>query len=137
MKKLIIIALGTFAFWAIFNLGDSKEGKTQEEIQIAAFLLDEIVIKQFIAEVTAYSPPLFPKGQLTFSETPVGPGTIAVDPKIISLGSKVKIQGFDETFHALDTGRLIKGEKIDIWMPSLQEALEWGRRRVEIKIVIE
>jgi len=49
--------------------------------------------------------------------TPVAWSTIAVDPKVIPLGSRVKISGFpDKVFTATDTGGAIKGKHIDVFM---------------------
>ena len=62
-------------------------------------------------------------------------GTVAVDTKIISLGTKLKIEGFDTIFEALDIGGAIKKDKIDIWFPTHQEALNWGRQKRKVWIV--
>lgn len=55
--------------------------------------------------------------------------TIAVDPSVIPLGSKVKIG--DTVYTAEDTGAAIKGNRIDIFFESHKEALDWGRQTVE------
>ena len=70
--------------------------------------------------------------------------TIAVDPKIIPLNSKVKIT-FDEqykhlngVYYARDTGGAIKGYKIDVFMGdgvSKQVSRNFGKREVRIEIV--
>lgn len=62
--------------------------------------------------------------------------TIAVDPRVIPLGSKVHIEGMG-TFIAEDTGGLIKGHIIDIFMNTEQECIKWGRQNIEIKIIKE
>lgn len=54
--------------------------------------------------------------------------TIAVDPKIIPLGSKVHIEGFGD-YIAEDTGGAIKGYKIDIYFQTHQDALNFGRKK--------
>lgn len=59
---------------------------------------------------------------------------IAVDPKIIPLGSKVWVEGYGYAI-AGDTGGAIKGNKVDLFMPNRQDALNWGRRTVTVKIV--
>jgi 3D (Asp-Asp-Asp) domain-containing protein len=59
--------------------------------------------------------------------------TIAVDPKVIPLGTKVLING--QTYVAEDTGSAIKGNKIDIYQDSHSSALNWGRRTVDIYLV--
>jgi len=62
-------------------------------------------------------------------------GTIAVDPSVIPYGTKVYIPMFDKIFIAEDCGGAIKGNKIDIYMNSVQESLNFGRRNIEIKIL--
>ena len=62
-------------------------------------------------------------------------GTIAVDPKVIPYGTKVYIPQFNKTFIAEDCGGAIKGNKIDIYMNSKQECINWGRRTIDIYIV--
>lgn len=59
---------------------------------------------------------------------------IAVDPNVIPLGSRVEIQGMG-TFIAGDTGGAITGNKIDIFMPNRSDALAFGRRTVQIRIL--
>lgn len=59
---------------------------------------------------------------------------IAVDPRVIPLGSKVYVEGYG-TAIAGDTGGAIKGNRIDILVPSEQEAVNWGRRTVKITVL--
>lgn len=84
-------------------------------------------------EATAYGPPLFPQGQTTKSGAPVGPGSIAVDPSVIRLGTQLFVEGYGFGI-ANDTGALIVGDRIDVWLPSEKECLEWGRRRVKVMV---
>ncbi|WP_277587590.1 LysM peptidoglycan-binding and 3D domain-containing protein [Psychrobacillus antarcticus] len=59
---------------------------------------------------------------------------ISVDPSVIPLGSKVWVEGYGEAI-AGDTGGAIKGNKIDVFIPSKQDALNWGRKTVTVKIL--
>lgn len=59
---------------------------------------------------------------------------IAVDPSVIPLGSKVWVEGYGEAI-AGDTGGAIKGNKIDVFIPSQGAALDWGRKNVTIKVL--
>ncbi len=60
--------------------------------------------------------------------------TIAVDTSVIPFGTKVIING--NTYVAEDTGSAIKGNKIDIYFDNHSDALKWGRRTIEIEVVI-
>lgn len=59
--------------------------------------------------------------------------TIAVDTKVIPFGTKVLING--KKYVAEDTGSAIKGNKIDIYFDSHEEALEYGKKILEIEIM--
>jgi 3D (Asp-Asp-Asp) domain-containing protein/peptidoglycan hydrolase CwlO-like protein len=69
----------------------------------------------------------------TASGLPVGVGLIAVDPSVIPLGTRVFVPGYGPAV-AADVGSAIKGEIIDLWMPSTAAARAWGRRTVTITI---
>ncbi|MBW8350077.1 LysM peptidoglycan-binding domain-containing protein [Bacillus sp. IITD106] len=58
---------------------------------------------------------------------------ISVDPKVIPLGTKVWVEGYGEAI-AGDTGGAMKGNKIDIHLPTKAKALQWGVRTVNIKV---
>lgn len=59
---------------------------------------------------------------------------IAVDPSVIPLGSKVYVEGYGEAI-AGDTGGAIKGNKIDLLMPTQEQAIQFGRQSVQITIL--
>lgn len=65
---------------------------------------------------------------------PLSLSTIAVDPSVIPLGTKVYIPGYGYAI-ASDTGGLIKGNIIDLYMNSEVECINWGRRSVTLHIV--
>lgn len=69
----------------------------------------------------------------TASGLPVGVGVIAVDPGVIPLGTRVIVPGYGPAV-AADVGSAIRGNIIDLWMPSTKQALAWGRRTVTITI---
>lgn len=63
-------------------------------------------------------------------------GTVAVDKEVVSLGSKLVIEGFPDTiFMAEDVGGAIKGKHIDLWFPSHSEAKEFGVQKIVVKFV--
>ncbi|MBY0027683.1 LysM peptidoglycan-binding domain-containing protein [Priestia aryabhattai] len=59
---------------------------------------------------------------------------IAVDPSVIPLGSKVYVEGYGEAV-AADTGGAIKGNRIDIFVPSEGDAQQFGRKSVKITVM--
>ena len=65
---------------------------------------------------------------------PNGISTIAVDPSIIPLGSKVYIPGYGMAI-AADTGGAIKGNKIDLFLNSENDCINWGVQTVSLYII--
>lgn len=60
-------------------------------------------------------------------------GAIAC-PFWMPLGSSVFVKG--RRLECKDRGGAIRGNRLDIWFPSCEEALEWGRRKLSAKIII-
>jgi len=71
---------------------------------------------------------------ITRCGTKVNRGTVSVDPRIIPLKTKLYIEGYGEAT-ALDTGGAIKGNRIDLYMETKKEALEWGLKEVKVFIL--
>lgn len=98
----------------------------------------DTVVKEFTVSATAYTASC--KGCSGITKTGINlkknPGlkVIAVDPKVIKLGTKVYVEGYGYAV-AGDTGGAIKGNKIDVFIPSQSQALKWGRKNVKIKIL--
>ncbi|WP_337017546.1 ubiquitin-like domain-containing protein [Oceanobacillus massiliensis] len=59
---------------------------------------------------------------------------IAVDPSVIPLGTKVWVEGYGEAI-AGDSGGHIKGNRIDVHVPSKSAAYSWGVKTVQVKIL--
>lgn len=66
--------------------------------------------------------------------TPLVDGVVAVDPRIIPLGTKLYVEGYGFAY-ACDTGSAIKGNRIDLLMPSYSASSAWGRRRVKVHVL--
>ncbi len=67
-------------------------------------------------------------------------GVVAVDPKVIPLGTKLYIESADGSYVygeavAGDTGGAIKGNRIDLFMDSYSECMQFGRRKVNVYIL--
>jgi 3D (Asp-Asp-Asp) domain-containing protein len=87
-------------------------------------------------EATAYC-----YGSVTKTGTsPVEGRTIAVDPEVIPLGSRVYVscESWPEVngwYIAEDTGGAIKGNIIDVYMQDYDTCLQFGRRQVEVRVL--
>ncbi|MFJ7931999.1 ubiquitin-like domain-containing protein [Peribacillus sp. NPDC096448] len=63
-----------------------------------------------------------------------GAKIIAVDPSVIPMGSKVYVEGYGYAV-AADKGGAIKGNKIDVFFSSKNDAYRWGVKRVKIRVL--
>lgn len=91
---------------------------------------------------TAYEPgprstgksPGSPGYGVTASGLPAGYGVVAVDPRVIPLGTRLYIPGYGFAI-AGDTGGAIVGQRIDVGFATEEEALNFGRRMVDVYIL--
>ena len=135
MKKtffifLIVIYTG---FVLVSTLGSFPplEIKTKP-VAVPLSKIDKGTAEKILVTATAYGPPLFPENSLTKTGQPVGWGVVAVDPGFIPLGATLSFpEEFPgKKFSALDTGRRIKGAKVDIWLPTEEATNEFGRKKI-------
>lgn len=82
---------------------------------------------------TAYASGSGGAGWRTATGTGVYKGIVAVDPRVIPLGTKLYIDGYGPAV-AADTGGAIKGNRIDLGFGSHAEAIQFGRRSVTVHI---
>lgn len=84
--------------------------------------------------------PDHPEYGITASGTKAKPGTVAVDPDVIALGTKLYIASTDGSpdygfATALDTGSAIKGYRIDLFMEDSNDVANFGIRQVKVYIL--
>lgn len=104
------------------------------EIGAGGFIDGMKYVSAFDMKVTAYTP--FDAGctGITATGTVAGRGTVAVDPRVIPLGTKVYVPGYGVAI-AADTGGAIKGNRVDICVPTTNEAFSWGVRNVTVYVI--
>jgi len=73
-------------------------------------------------------------GRRTATGTMPRVGVVAVDPSVIPLGTRLYIDGYGFA-QAEDTGRAIKGDKIDLFFDTQEETKSFGRRWVTVYIL--
>ncbi|MDQ0204801.1 G5 domain-containing protein [Pectinatus haikarae] len=84
-------------------------------------------------QASAYLPTDGSGSGYTATGMPARRGVVAVDPNVIPLGTRLYIPGYGEAV-AADTGGF-SGNMIDICMESYTEAINWGRRNINIYIL--
>jgi 3D (Asp-Asp-Asp) domain-containing protein len=113
------------------ELVDSKGNAPSLKYKTAA--LSYIQLPRFDFLATAYS-----YQGITKSGLPAAPGLVAADPKVLPMGSLVQVDMASYRrglYQVMDTGRLIKGRRIDIFIPSTESALAFGRQKVKLTVL--
>jgi 3D (Asp-Asp-Asp) domain-containing protein len=74
---------------------------------------------------------------MTTAGVPAAPGYVAADPEVIPLGSVIYVESplRSGVYQVMDTGELIKGKIIDIFIPSYEACKDFGRRMVKVKVL--
>lgn len=89
--------------------------------------------RRLTMQSTAYTPSCGGGHGITASGLRAQFGVIAVDPRVIPIGTLVFVEGYGFAV-AADTGGAIRGNIIDVCVPTRQEAMRWGRREVTVHI---
>jgi len=107
-----------------------EDVQVQGETAAAQAPSGQITLHNFVA--TAYCV----KGQ-TASGLRVRSGIIAADPRVLPIGSIVRVIAGDRSgiYSVLDTGPLVSGRRIDIFMPEFSDAKKFGRKKVQIELI--
>jgi 3D (Asp-Asp-Asp) domain-containing protein len=98
--------------------------------------------KTEVFEVTAYTAyeestgktPDHPAFGITASGRRVQAGITAACPRELPFGTWIEIEGVGKR-RCDDRGGLIRGKKLDIYIPELTDALEFGRKRLKVRVV--
>ncbi|HNW91483.1 MAG TPA: 3D domain-containing protein [bacterium] len=88
-------------------------------------------------EATAYAPDVISCGKsdgITATGVRAGYGIVAVDRRVIPLGTRLYVEGYGPAL-AADVGGAIRGNRIDLCFNTHAEAVRYGRRRVKVHIL--
>ncbi len=123
----VIIGLGIWIHMTSRDFAKSMEGitVTPEIYEFAPNKLEDF-------EATAYC-----DSGITKSGVMSGPGRVAADPNVIPLGSMIYIDSplMGGIYQVLDTGGMVKGNIVDIFIPNYDRCIQFGRRNVKVKIL--
>ncbi|MDW7673200.1 MAG: 3D domain-containing protein [Bacillota bacterium] len=118
-----------------------EEQMRLERIKPLTVSRNKVRYTELTMEATAYSnhfkstgkTPDHPAYGITKTGLPTDSGVIAADPNVIPLGTVVWVEGYGYAV-TLDIGGVIKGNIIDAWFATEEEALDWGRRKVRVRV---
>jgi 3D (Asp-Asp-Asp) domain-containing protein len=125
-----------------FSLVSSDTGKAgnggSEEIVVRELVEVEKEVEWYYFLASGYSAndPSQGTSNITATGKEIKQGMVAVDPKIIPLGARIEIKNMG-IFVAEDTGGKIKGNRIDIYFDSKEEAKKFGMRGIWVNIIEE
>jgi uncharacterized protein YabE (DUF348 family) len=110
------------------------------------FRYKEVIVMKATAYDLSYEScgkyPGDPAYGITYSGTQARAGVVAVDPRVIKLGSNLYVESLDSTrdygfSSAEDTGSAIKGNRIDLFIENRSQALRYGVRYVRVYVLEE
>lgn len=73
-------------------------------------------------------------GQPSYIGLPLQRGVVAVDPNVIPMGTRLYVEGYGNAI-AADQGGAIKGNRIDLYFDSRQEAMNWGIKTIKVTVL--
>jgi 3D (Asp-Asp-Asp) domain-containing protein len=87
----------------------------------------------------AFTASAYCKGIVTASGVAVQSGVVAADPAVLPVGSVVEISSLTERYNGIytvmDTGPMVQGRQVDVYMWSCNEALQFGRRSIHLTVL--
>ena len=130
-----IVAVGTVVVASVNNVNsvnsDNEDSGNESTASNQVAPNGMSYSKVLTCKATAYHES---EGSLTKSGTLSRVGAIAVDPSVIPLGTKLYVEGYGYCV-AEDTGGLIKGNRIDVYLNSEEECINWGVKSVTVYIL--
>lgn len=134
--RSLVFALALLPVALAVGLGSAQARSAAASLELRDTDADDIAeapissARSFTARLSAYA-----HGTRTASGTPVRWGVVAVDPRVIPLGSRIMIEGFDNVFTAEDTGGAVRGNHVDIYFPDRAEAIRFGIQHRTVTIL--
>lgn len=110
----------------------------EEELPSRGHIGERIAAEEaYVVPPTTYIATAYSLRGRTASGQIVSKGLIAADPRVLPLGSRVRLEAgaYSGEYLVADTGSMVRGRRIDIWTPSSREAMRFGRRPVKLTVL--
>jgi len=133
-RKSLVTAVAVGGFVSLYEVRalDSKYATRQ-------MLSPEAAAIPTPGAVVAFSATAYCKGLTTTSGVPAQAGVAASDPSLLPVGSVVELDAHDARYNGvytvMDTGPAVQGRLVDLYMWNCNEALQFGRRPVRLKVL--
>lgn len=121
----------------MFTVTGFAQSKTIDSKPIGQAKTKPLVVKTISVESTTYrqfTATFYSlRGKMANGQQ-VHKGAIAADLKVLPLGTIVHIEGMG-IFTVKDSGSAIKGNIVDIWVADKKKALQFGRKKIKLRVI--
>lgn len=146
-QKWITLAEGRWQYGAVKRVsGRYTHSRTLRAVYTAALLMTAVAAQKPVSK-TADPPIVGPQPFVATAYSTKGntvkgvqtqPGIVAADPKILPLGSSIRVTGagkYSGVYVVTDVGIAIVGRRIDIYVMEPEAAKAFGRKEVQVELL--
>jgi 3D (Asp-Asp-Asp) domain-containing protein len=127
----VAIAVGFTLIYEVVTL-DSQSAARQTALR-------EAIDAPFPGARLTFTATAYCKGSTTASGVAAQRGVAAADPELLPVGSVIEIDApepqYDGIYTVMDTGPNVQGRRVDLYMWSCNEALQFGRKAVRLTVL--
>ncbi len=91
------------------------------------------------ATASSFTATAYCTGKVTATGTTPTQGTVAADPAVLPMGSKIRLTGlgqpYDGVYIVSDTGSSVRGHRIDLYIHDCHQAVKFGRRSAVVSVL--
>lgn len=140
---VIAIALAVVSAWSYTSVRPASAtpfptmDKTSSDTVPAVPSAQNIAPEEESSDFEAFEATAYCDFGITHSGLLARRGMVAADPQILPIGSVIQIEAgnYSGIYTVMDTGGVVKGHLIDIYMPDHEEAIQFGRQQIKIHVL--
>jgi 3D (Asp-Asp-Asp) domain-containing protein len=131
-------AIATLSVATVFVLLYEIQTRDSQSEASVPNVVETTVLPQAGARLQ-FSATAYCKGETTASGVGVRTGIAAADPAILPVGSVVRLETpnprYSGVWTVMDTGPAVRGRKVDLYLWSCKEALQFGHRKIRLTVL--
>ena len=133
-RKVVVTVVAAVSFASLYEVTTLDSRRATQQLELRESTAAPAPGARLRFAITGYC-----KGTTTASGVNVRSGIAASDPDLLPVGSVVQIDRLGDRYNGIytimDTGPAVQGRHIDVYMWSCNEALELGRREIQINVL--
>jgi 3D (Asp-Asp-Asp) domain-containing protein len=133
-RKLVVTLIAASGFVLLYQATISDSRYAARQALMREYTADPGPGARLRFEATAYC-----RGTVTASGVPPRTGIAAADPEVLPPGSVIQVSNlgvrYDGVYAILDTGPIVRGRLLDIYMWNCDEAVTFGRQSVQVVVI--